>query len=317
MSSWIKVQVTLPESPKIFRLARLLGVGRMEALGYAVRWFCWLDTHCAHGATELHADEVDALVGREGVTAAFCAMGWAAVDADGYVLVLEFDKHNGESSKKRAETQGRVAAYRERQRAGSECNAKGVTGALPEGEGEYICSKEGCAGIAELNSAAPAEPARPQNEDDGYGVWLAAVCQAHPSARKSRVLQADVAEAARAAYERCPEASERAELLAAYYAGKQMEDRHRQAFYRPTGQRRFFSDLEDVLCHAERWAKEFGWKPGKKAGKHTGQGKCAETARNGQEGGSEGQQTPMASDEQVMSFLAELRGGGCSGGHSE
>ena len=37
-------------------------------------------------------------------------------------------------------------------------------------------------------------------------------------------------------------------------------DRNKQAFYRPTGQRRFFVDLEDVLCHAERWQREFGWK---------------------------------------------------------
>ena len=300
MASWIKVQVTLPESPKIFRLARLLGVGRMEALGYAVRWFCWLDTHCAHGATELHADEVDALVGREGVTAAFCAMGWAAVDADGYVLVLEFDKHNGESSKRRAETQGRVAAYRERQRAGSECNAKGVTGALPEGEGEYICSKEGCAGIAELNSAAPAEPApTPDVNDEDFRRWLEALRSAHPSASKSLYLAADVLKAAKAAYLRFPAAEDHAELLGAYFKDGRLAE---HGFYAPRGQRKFFVDLEDVVAHAERWRKWAGWKPKKRK---------ADEQRSGvvKTPGCEVQRCAgVMTDEEREAFFRELRG---------
>lgn len=262
MVSWIKVQVTLPESPKIFRLARLLGVGRMEALGYAVRWFCWLDTYCANGATELHADEVDALVGREGITAAFCELGWAAVDADGYVLVLEFDKHNGDNSKKRAETQCRVAAFRERKRADSECNAKGVTGALPkalpEGEGEFTGNKDGCAGIATLNSGGDRMPAP---SPDGFADWLAALCSAHPSASKSRTLAPDVREAALDAFTRFPDAVVHAELLTAYFKDSRLVD---NGFYAPRGQRKFFEDLEDVVAHAERWRKWAGWKPKKR-----------------------------------------------------
>ena len=258
MVSWIKVQVTLPESPKVFRLARLLGVGRMEALGYAVRWFCWLDTYCANGATELHADEVDALVGREGITQAFCELGWAAVDADGYVLVLEFDKHNGESSKKRAETQSRVAAYRERQRMENGCNANGVTStlqkALPEGEIEFIGNKVG-AGIATLHSGGERMPAP---SPDGCEDWLAALRVAHPSASKSRTLAKDVREAALDAFERFPDAVECVELLTAYFRDSRLAD---NGFYAPRGQRKFFADLEDVVAHAERWKKWAGWKP--------------------------------------------------------
>lgn len=258
MASWIKVQVTLPESPKIFRLARLLGVGRMEALGYAVRWFCWLDTHCANGATELHADEVDALLGRDGITAAFCELGWAAVDAAGYVLVLEFDKHNGESSKKRAEGQARVAAFRERQREEKGCNAKGVTGALqkalPEGEGEFIGNNEG-AGIATLNGGSDRMPAP---SPDGFAEWLAGLCAAHPSASKSRTLAPDVREAALGAFERFPDAVAQVELLTAYFKDSRLAENN---FYAPRGQRKFFEDLEDVVAHAERWRKWAGWKP--------------------------------------------------------
>lgn len=264
MASWIKVQVTLPESPKIFRLARLLGVCRMEALGYAVRWFCWLDTYCANGATELHESEVDALVGRCGITRAFCELGWASVDAEGYVLVLDFDKHNGKNSKQRAENQARVAAFRERQEEKDSCNAECVTRALPEGEGEYICSKEGCAGIPELNSAAPAEPApTPDVKDEGFRQWLAALCQAHPSASKSLYLAPDVLKAAKSAFLRCPNAVEHTELLTAYFKDSRLAE---GKFYAPRGQRKFFDDLEDVLSHAERWRRWAGWKPRKVRG---------------------------------------------------
>lgn len=260
MASWIKVQVTLPESPKIFRLARLLRVGRMEALGYAVRWFCWLDTYCANGSTELTEGDVDALIGKSGITRAFCELGWASVD-EGYVLVLDFDKHNGKNSKQRAENQARVAAFRERQEEKDSCNAESVTSALPEGEGEYICSKEGCAGIAELNSAAPTEPApTPDVNDEDFRRWLEALRSAHPSASKSLYLAADVLKAAKAAYLRFPAAEAHVEMLTAYFKDPRLAEGR---FYAPRGQRKYFVDLEDVVSHAERWRKWAGWKPRK------------------------------------------------------
>ncbi len=263
MTSWIKVQVTLPESPKIFRLARLLGVGRMAALGYAVRWFCWLDTHCVNGSTELTEGDVDALIGRSGITRAFCELEWASVDAEGYVLVLDFDKHNGKSSKQRAESQRRMAEMRERQAEKDSCYAESVTSASPEGEGEFTYNNQGCAGIAELNSAAPAEPApSPDVKDEGFRLWLAALCQAHPSASRSLYLAPDVLKAAKAAFLRCPAAVQSAELLTAYFKDSRLAE---GKFYAPRGQRKYFEDLEDVVAHAERWRKWSGWKPKKKA----------------------------------------------------
>lgn len=284
MASWIKVQVTLPESPKIFRLARLLGVGRMEALGYAVRWFCWLDMYCANGSTELTEGDVDALIGRSGITRAFCELEWASVDAEGYVLVLDFDKHNGKNSKQRAENQARVAAFRERQEEKGSCNAESVTSALPEGEGEYICSKEGCAGISELNSVAPTEPApTPDVNDRDFRRWLTALCSAHPSASKSLYLAADVLKAAKAAYLRFPAAEAHVEMLTAYFKDPRLAEGR---FYAPRGQRKYFVDLEDTVAHAERWRKWSGWKPKKKAVKGPS------VPSKGGMSGSEGASTP-------------------------
>jgi len=261
MASWIKLQVTLPESPKVFRLARLLGVGRMEALGYAVRWFCWLDSHCANGSTELTEEEVDTLIGKSGITRAFCELEWTSVDAEGYVLVLEFDKHNGECAKKRAESQGRMAAMRERQKALNSCYENNVTIASPDKS--IYGNKEG-AGIATADmgerSLVPAPT--PKVNDEVFRGWLAALCGAHPSASKSLYLAPDVLKAAKDAFVRCPEANKHAELLAAYFAdGRLAENR----FYAPRGQRKYFEDLEDVLAHADRWRRWSGWGSRKKA----------------------------------------------------
>ena len=253
--AWIKVQSTLPESPKVFRLARLLGVSRMEALGYAVRWFCWLDSHCADGATELQEEDVDALIGTSGITRAFCALGWAFLDENGYVFVQEYEKHNGESAKKRAETQSRVAAHRERLAEKDSCNAKSVTLALPD-QNIYSNNVVGSSTVISGSEAEPA-PSPVGVNDEGFRVWLAAMCGAHPSASKSLYLAPDVLKAAKEAYARCPMAADDAALLEAYYKDGRLAA---NKYYAPRGQRRFFEDLEDVLSHAERWRKWSGWK---------------------------------------------------------
>jgi len=115
---------------------------------------------------------------------------------------------------------------------------------------------------------AEGEPApTPDVRDDAFREWLAALCGAHPSASKSLYLAADVLKAAKAAFVRCPQAAQQAELLRAYFDDRLQEDRYRKPFYRPAGQGRFFHDLEDVLAHAERWAREAGWGRKRKASK--------------------------------------------------
>lgn len=126
--------------------------------------------------------------------------------------------------------------------------------------------------------AAPA-PAPDGEEAMAFRAWLAALCQAHPSARKSHVLGKDVQAAALEAFARCPQAVEAAPLLAAYLADKMPEDRCHEKFWRPTGQRRFFEDLEDVLAHAERWARETGWGKAKhRVQKAPAGGRCLQDA---------------------------------------
>ena len=140
------------------------------------------------------------------------------------------------------------------------------------------------------------------------------MCGAHPTLRGCGILAPDVAEAAEAAFARCPQLEEEAELIGAYMADRLQEDRYRHKFWRPLGQARFFEKLEDVLAHARAWDRETGWgaKRKKKAAK-AADGRCTmDDVRCGSKAASpRGEEDEPASEEEMEKFRAELRGLRC------
>ena len=249
------------------QFAAVLRMRRREAVGVAVEWFCWVDAQCTDGFTGLLPAQVDEVMECKRLAEALLAVGWAFVGADGFLYVQDFDQHHGEGAKARALAAERQAKFKLAKGNGgcvTDGNGCGVTGALPR---ERVIYNDTVVGKDTGDIKGAGVPARTTDfeGDEGFKVWLAGLCGAHPSARRSRVLQPDVLVAAREAYKRCPDAVEHVGLLEAYFGSKQAVDRNKLAFYRPTGQRKFFVDLEDVLCHAERWQREFGW--GKKPAK--------------------------------------------------
>ncbi len=258
MSDWIKVLTTLPKSRAIYRLMRELRCKRHAALGVAVDWLCWLDANSADGSTGLLDDEISDVLGWPNAAEALNAIGWVSHDEQGCVVATEFIKHCGASAKKRAEDAARQQRSR---RARDACHADSVTDVTEN------CDqiREECINKGAGKATAVGEvPVLPALSPDGFDRWLSGLCAAHPSARRSRVLAPDVEREARAAFGRCPQAAEAAALLRAYFDDRMQEDRFRKPFYRPTGQGRYFHDLEDVLAHAVRWAREAGWKPASK-----------------------------------------------------
>lgn len=126
MSNWIKVLNTLPRSQSVFALARVLKCKRHAALGLAVDWFCWLDEHSTDGETGMTDEEISEVLGEKNAAKALAAVGWIEHDAAGFVLAVDFDKHNGISAKQRAETARRVAKCK------AKSNAKSVTASANE-----------------------------------------------------------------------------------------------------------------------------------------------------------------------------------------
>ena len=312
--SWIKIQKSLPKSNKVLRLAEVLRVRRAEALGLALDWFCWLDEQCTDGSTGMTPRMVNEVIGHKRFAEGLVAIGWAELDSEGRVCVVDFDAHNGQSAKARAMTAKRMAAGRLSKKRDAEsvtestkeCEKRDAESVTETQQVRHLdknihIDNKGCR-LSNATLAGGAEPApTPIKEDeDGFERWLSAVAGAHPSARMSRSLAKDVDEAARDAYKRCPAAEQEAELLGAYFASRQSSDRHGLVFYRPTGQRKYFTDLEDVICHARRWAREFNWK-GKSARVSSDQ-RCERRA------GAERRQG-MASDAQVEDFHRALRDG--------
>ena len=124
MASWVKIVNTLPRSRSIYALMRELRCKRQAALGLAVDWLCWLDVNSTNGETGMLDDEISDVLGWQGAAEALSAIGWVSHDEQGYVVAVDFKKHNGESAKKRDESALRMAKTRARRNA---CCAKGAT----------------------------------------------------------------------------------------------------------------------------------------------------------------------------------------------
>lgn len=115
MSNWIKVLNTLPRSRAVFSLMRGMRCKRHAAIGLAVDWFCWLDENSTGGETGMTDEEIDEVLGAKGAAKSLAEIGWIEHDETGFVVAVDFCKHNGISAKRRAETARRV----------TKCRAKG------------------------------------------------------------------------------------------------------------------------------------------------------------------------------------------------
>lgn len=122
---WIKVETITPDKPEIFQIAEHLGIDPDAVTGKLIRIWIWADQQTtdgnARGVTRLLLDRIS---GVSGFADAVEKVGWIADTGDGLAFV-NFDRHNGQTAKKRALTNKRVARHRaERNAAG---NAGSVT----------------------------------------------------------------------------------------------------------------------------------------------------------------------------------------------
>ncbi|HBT9170792.1 TPA: DNA replication domain protein [Klebsiella pneumoniae] len=111
-SSWIKVEVITPDKPEIFQIAEILNIDPDAVLGKLVRIWAWADQQTVDGnAGSVTKGVLDRIAFITGFADALIAVGWLAYDGNKLILP-NFERHNGESSKKRALTNRRVAAHR-------------------------------------------------------------------------------------------------------------------------------------------------------------------------------------------------------------
>lgn len=109
---WIKVQTSLPQNPKVARIADELRIHEMHALGLLISFWSWADAQLVSGhAAGVSGKFIDRIVGCEGFTAALREVGWIEGEYPNIVL-KNFEEHNGQTAKNRALSARRSAKYK-------------------------------------------------------------------------------------------------------------------------------------------------------------------------------------------------------------
>lgn len=98
---WIKMRNDLADDPAIIGMAARLNVDEFSIVGRLHRFWSWADRHSRDGhATGVTKAWIDRYVQCDGFADALETCAWLVVENNG-VTIPNFDRHNGESAKKR------------------------------------------------------------------------------------------------------------------------------------------------------------------------------------------------------------------------
>lgn len=112
---WIKFELATIDKPEVIQMADLLTLESDDVVGKLLRVWGWFDQRSldgnAGGVTGVTLMKlIDRVVNRQGFAACMKKVGWLSDDG-----LPNFERHNGETAKKRALTQKRVKRFRNAQ----------------------------------------------------------------------------------------------------------------------------------------------------------------------------------------------------------
>lgn len=120
---WIKMRSNIDHDWRVIRMAELLGLPELHIVGCLWKVWSWADQNTVDGNAICVTDvTLERYTGVTGFAYAMREVGWLRGE-NGALCLPNFTEHNGQTAKKRAQTQVRVAKHR---------NAPSVTKALPE-----------------------------------------------------------------------------------------------------------------------------------------------------------------------------------------
>jgi len=137
---WLKMECATPDKPEVLAITAAMGWDDPDlTVGKLFRLWRWFDQHTTDGNAEsVTAALLDRVVGVSGFVAAVAKVRWLSITDEG-ISLTNFDKHNGETAKQRANTAKRVAGHKANAKGNAGANDEGndgsVTGALPRGRG--------------------------------------------------------------------------------------------------------------------------------------------------------------------------------------
>ena len=125
-SPWIKLEYTTPDKPEVIAMAARLKVRDSDAIvGKLLRLWIWADQNSIDGhEIAITREFIDRLTNCRGFAGALESVGWL-VEAAGLLTFPRFDRHNGDSSKKRAYETRKKHGQRSRDKRDIEAGAGG------------------------------------------------------------------------------------------------------------------------------------------------------------------------------------------------
>ncbi|WP_440110283.1 hypothetical protein [Acidovorax sp. BL-A-41-H1] len=100
---WIKMRANLLTHPKVVRMSSAFNADRVRTVGGLYAVWCLFDMHSEDGLLEGYTPQaLDDLAGLPGISAAMLSVGWL-VQSDLGLQTPEFETHNGQSAKRRAQ----------------------------------------------------------------------------------------------------------------------------------------------------------------------------------------------------------------------
>lgn len=112
---WIKVCKNTPDKPEIRHVARATGCTPGDAFAAWFRLWAWLDSATADGHLPLAtAEDIDEVARLPGMAKAFAEAGWLELHEPAGIIVINWERHNGASAKRRADAAKRKTEERAR-----------------------------------------------------------------------------------------------------------------------------------------------------------------------------------------------------------
>jgi len=109
---WLKVETSLPDKPEVHYIASTLNIDPDAVIGKLLRVWSWFDQHTEDGnAVGVTFALVDRFTGVTGFGEAMQFAGWL-VQKDKTLVMVNFDRHNSKSAKKRALSGERQKKFR-------------------------------------------------------------------------------------------------------------------------------------------------------------------------------------------------------------
>jgi hypothetical protein len=136
-NDWIKMRTSLQSHPKVVRILSALGTDKFRVVGGLHAVWSVFDSHSVDGALHGYTPEaLDHVIGWPGFSAAMMAVKWLGFDGAETLTLPEFDEHNGQSAKRRAEDQKRKRDGRKCPQSVRNSSANGPNGSGLEKEKE-------------------------------------------------------------------------------------------------------------------------------------------------------------------------------------